>query len=469
MPNVVLGLLFYPRGGSAQVVRYLARALDSATGWHPRLVVGSLGEPGDRGHAATFFEDIELHAASFDDAVASWQDGGDPMDAPFPMHPSYEPRANVPDRVLTDVTPEQGRHAVDAWQEHLETTGALEGASVAHLHHLTPLHGAVRQVDPDLPIVTHLHGTELKLLASIERGEVPGDQAVNAAWWRDEMRAWAAASTRVIVISPHDRDEAIRLLDLDPSIIRQMPNGVDVERFAPQPLKAEARTKLWQRWLIDDAQGWSEADQEPGSIRYTPADLEPFAAEPVLIYVGRFLGFKRVPLLVRAYARAREEHGIRAPLVIWGGAPGEWEGEHPHTVATELGIEGIYFAGWRGHEDLPLGLACSDVLVAPSTDEPFGQVYLEAMSCGIPVIGTQSGGPPSFVNVVDDEPDGWLVTPDDEGELTAAIVAAVTDEQLRRERGANARRHVVASYSWTGLAAGFGEIYDEAAATRSEP
>jgi glycosyltransferase involved in cell wall biosynthesis len=109
------------------------------------------------------------------------------------------------------------------------------------------------------------------------------------------------------------------------------------------------------------------------------------------------------------------------------------------------------------------------VLVAPSTDEPFGQVYLEAMSCGIPVIGTQSGGPPSFVNVVDDEPDGWLVTPDDEGELTAAIVAAVTDEQLRRERGANARRHVVASYSWTGLAAGFGEIYDEAAATRSEP
>ena len=105
--------------------------------------------------------------------------------------------------------------------------------------------------------------------------------------------------------------------------------------------------------------------------------------------------------------------------------------------------------------------------MAPSTDEPFGQVYLEAMSCGIPVIGTQSGGPPSFVNVVDGELDGWLVTPDDERALADAIVAAVTDAGVRCERGANARRHVVASYSWTGLAAGFGEIYDEAAAATS--
>ena len=90
--------------------------------------------------------------------------------------------------------------------------------------------------------------------------------------------------------------------------------------------------------------------------------------------------------------------------MIWGGAPGEWEGEHPHTVARELGVDDVFFAGWRGHDDLPLGLACADLLVAPSTAEPFGQVYLEAMACGLPVIGTQSGGPPSFVNVVPASP-----------------------------------------------------------------
>ncbi|MEO6867431.1 MAG: glycosyltransferase family 4 protein, partial [Gaiellales bacterium] len=417
MPNLLMGLLFYPRGGSAQVARYLARALDTKTSWHVRLATGSLGGPGERGHAATFFEDIELAAASYDDAVAAWERGEDPMDAPMPLHPSYEPREGVPDRVLTAVSPAQGEHAIDAWRRHLAERGALADVRVAHLHHLTPLHGAVRRLDPTLPIVTHLHGTELKLLDTIARGELPAEELANAKWWRNQMHAWAHESARLLVVSPHDRQVAAELLDLDPEIIRPMPNGVDVERFAPQHLSTDERRAQWRSWLVDDPQGWSEANPQPGSVRYSEADLAPFDDGPALIYVGRFLGFKRVPMLVRAYARARAEHGVRAPLVIWGGAPGEWEGEHPHTVASELEVEGIYFAGWRGHEELPLGLACADVLVAPSTDEPFGQVYLEAMSCGLPVIGTQSGGPPSFVNVTAGEPDGWLVPPDDERAL----------------------------------------------------
>ena len=102
---------------------------------------------------------------------------------------------------------------------------------------------------------------------------------------------------------------------------------------------------------------------------------------PVLMYVGRFLAFKRVPLLVRAYARARERMTVPAPLVIWGGWPGEWEGEHPHTVVTRERIKGVFFDGWRDHDQLPLGLSCADCFVAPSTDEPFGLVYLEAMAC----------------------------------------------------------------------------------------
>ena len=54
----------------------------------------------------------------------------------------------------------------------------------------------------------------------------------------------------------------------------------------------------------------------------------------MLLFVGRFTEVKRIPLLIRAYARARERFERRAPLVIWGGFPGEWEGEHPHTVAS---------------------------------------------------------------------------------------------------------------------------------------
>ncbi|HEY3613979.1 MAG TPA: glycosyltransferase family 4 protein, partial [Gaiellales bacterium] len=182
---------------------------------------------------------------------------------------------------------------------------------------------------------------------------------------------------------------------------------------------------------------------------------------PVLLYVGRFLDFKRVPLLVRAYAQARERMTVPAPLVIWGGATGEWEGEHPHTVSVREGVEGVFFAGWRGHDDLPLGLASADCFVAPSTAEPFGLVYLEAMACGLPVIGTQSGGPPSFINVVPGEPDGWLVPPDDCDALAAAIVRAVDDPGLRRQYGANGARHVRERFSWDGLAGRFMDLYEQ--------
>jgi glycosyltransferase involved in cell wall biosynthesis len=152
---------------------------------------------------------------------------------------------------------------------------------------------------------------------------------------------------------------------------------------------------------------------------------------------------------------------VPAPLVIWGGSPGEWEGEHPHTVATREGVEGIFFAGWRGHDDLPSGLACADCFVAPSVAEPFGLVYLEAMACGLPVIGTQTGGPPSFINVVPGEADGWLVPPDDEDALADAIVRAVDDPALRLRCGRNAARHVRERYSWSSLASRVGELYEQ--------
>jgi glycosyltransferase involved in cell wall biosynthesis len=108
--------------------------------------------------------------------------------------------------------------------------------------------------------------------------------------------------------------------------------------------------------------------------------------------------------------------------------------------------------------------ACADCFVAASAAEPFGLVYLEAMACGLPVIGTLSGGPPSFINVVPGEPDGWLVPPDDEDALTDAIVQAVNNPTERSRRGANAARHVRDSYSWNSLACRFTQLYDHVAA-----
>ncbi len=461
-----MGLFFYPRGGSARVARYLSHALQ-ALGRHVTLACGSLGSAEMLGNAESAFAGIDIVPARYDDAVARWSQGEDPMDAPFPMQPSFEARPGVPDRAFPWVSPEQGERMAAAWASLLTASDGIARARLLHLHHLTPVHDAAARALPRVPVVTHLHGTELKMLDAIARGD-PAISGPHAEWWVSRMRESAQRAAATITISPHDRSEAVRLLEIDPQTVHPIPNGVDVDLFAPHELGPDQRRSNWLRWLVHEPQGWDEATSEPGSIRYTEAevidaffDADSGQNRPVLMYVGRFLGFKRVPLLVRAYARARERMTVPAPLVIWGGWPGEWEGEHPHTVVTRERIKGVFFDGWRDHDQLPVGLSCADCFVAPSTNEPFGLVYLEAMACKLPVIGTLSGGPPSFINTTPGEPDGWLVPPDDETALADAMVTALNDAEERTRRGHNALRHARENYSWRHVARRVTEIYEQ--------
>ena len=493
-------LLFYPRGGSSQVVRYLVPAIESA-GWPVGLVAGSLGGPGDRTHAASFFKHGRLAAVDYSPALAAYERGRDPLSEPVPMHPSFEDRPGVPDRVIAAVPPAAGDHLAAAWERAL-TEAWQRPPAVGHLHHLTPVHEAVTRLYPDMPIVTHLHGTEIHLLDHIDRlrglaGVLgtdlagmaeTGGQAVQVGdldaeerrllretrweqWrfgdhWARRLRHVARMSSRIVAISPHLRDEARALLDVAPETVEAIPNGVDVERFDRQVLDRAERMSRWRRWLVEEPQGWDESGR-PGSLGYREEDLHWFDAgaqgdhAPVLLFVGRFTEVKRVPLLIRAYARARERFATPAPLVLWGGFPGEWEGEHPHAAAREVGEAGVFFVGWRGHTELPEGLTCADVMVAPSAREGFGQMLIEAMSCGVPVIATRSGGPTSFVNTDPARPNGWLIPPDDLDALTEALVAAVNDEQARTVRGENGYRQIRASHSWEATARAFAALYEE--------
>ncbi len=99
-----MATMFYPRGGSAQVARYLSRAL-AGEGWDVSLVSGSLGGPGDRTHAETFYSDVDVAGVDYNAAIRAYEQGRDPIAEPIPMHPSFEDQPRVPDRVFASVSP----------------------------------------------------------------------------------------------------------------------------------------------------------------------------------------------------------------------------------------------------------------------------------------------------------------------------------------------------------------------------
>lgn len=498
----VMGLLFYPRGGSAFVVRYLSPAL-ARRGWRVSVAAGSLGEPGDETNAATFFEGLNVHPVDFTPAAAAFAGGGDAMAAPVPMQPSYEDRPGVADAVLSSVEPALAEHLAAAWVVPLRNAGA-DSATVLHLHHLTPQLDAAHRHWPHVPIVVHLHGTEMKMIDGVaartllaaalgetlatmpfvdlsDRPDAVADLDTQqhrlldstrwAAWrhgqfWADRLRHQAGSADHLITVSPQNRAAAITMFTLDPDDVTTITNGVDIVRFAPTAHTPSSRRATFRRALVKDPQGWTETTG-PGSLAYEEADLDrlvgPDGDGTVLLFVGRFLAFKRVPLLIRAFAHARERFERSGSLVIWGGHPGEWEGEHPVTVAHKVGDDGIFFVGWRGHHDLPEGLAACDALVVPSVADPYPQVPLEGMAVGLPVVAANSGGLISMVNLDPTHPTGWLVPPDDLDALADTIAHVVNHPREILDRGANALAHARADLSWDGLAPDFERVYERAA------
>ena len=143
--------------------------------------------------------------------------------------------------------------------------------------------------------------------------------------------------------------------------------------------------------------------------------------------VGRLSPWKGQDVFLRAFALAFPGGGEKAHLVgsaMFGEQ--DWETEL-RALAGSLGIaDRVDFRGF--HEDVWEELALLDVAVhASTTPEPFGQVVLEAMAAGVPIIASAEGGP---AEVVTDGVDGLLVAPRDPAALAAALRRLAADPSL---------------------------------------
>jgi len=188
-----------------------------------------------------------------------------------------------------------------------------------------------------------------------------------------------------------------------------VPNGVDTQRFAPDP---DARARVRSEWRV-----------EPGEL--------------VLGLVGRLDPIKGHEVLLRAMAPSAAEARLR--VVFVGTGPDDYR-EGLAALATQLGIaDRVVWAGPR--TDMPAVYAAMDLLVSASHGEGFSNVIAEAMACGVPCVVTDVGDSADIVGDV-----GWTCPPDDPAALGAAIGQAVREPATLAERGGAARARIVGTY-----------------------
>jgi glycosyltransferase involved in cell wall biosynthesis len=159
--------------------------------------------------------------------------------------------------------------------------------------------------------------------------------------------------------------------------------------------------------------------------------------------IGRIAPWKGQHVFVRAFARAFPDGPERAAIV---GAPLFGADEDAYlddlrALAERLGLNGrLELTGFR--ENVADELARLDVLVHASTEpEPFGQVVVEGMAAGLPVVAAAAGGP---AEVIEDGVDGLLYPPGDARALAKTLRRLADDVPLRRRLGEAGRRKAAA-------------------------
>lgn len=153
----------------------------------------------------------------------------------------------------------------------------------------------------------------------------------------------------------------------------------------------------------------------------------------LLTYVGRLAPEKDLEILLAAAKSMPVELNEKLQWLIVGDGPFR---EKLETQAPN----NVIFAGYLNGEDLAEVYSASDLFVFPSPTETFGNVVLEALASGTPVIGANSGG---VKNMIKSGENGLLCTPGNVEEFTGAIIHLIENPPLRKQMAIAGRRYAL--------------------------
>ncbi len=180
----------------------------------------------------------------------------------------------------------------------------------------------------------------------------------------------------------------------------------------------------------------------------------------VVMHISNFRAVKRVVDVVRIFARVHQQ--VPSVLVMVGDGPDRNDAEEE---AESLGLgDDVHFLG-RIDDVAPL-LASADVFLLPSDRESFGLSALEALACGVPVVGCNVGGLPE---VVRDGETGVLRPPGDIGGMAAAAAGILLDQARWASMSQAAARDARTRFAEDIIVPQYESLYEKAVLDRPRP
>lgn len=162
----------------------------------------------------------------------------------------------------------------------------------------------------------------------------------------------------------------------------------------------------------------------------------------IVLAVCYLVARKGIDVLIRAFAAISVRHK-KARLWIVGNGPEE---ESLRLLARQLKVERmIRFWGFVDNKQVAKYYAEAGIFASPTRREPFGQTFLEAMTAGLPIVASHTGGIPDIVSAEV----GFTHPVDDVGALARHLDRLLADPELQRKMGQAAKLRVREHYDWS--------------------
>jgi N-acetyl-alpha-D-glucosaminyl L-malate synthase BshA len=174
--------------------------------------------------------------------------------------------------------------------------------------------------------------------------------------------------------------------------------------------------------------------------------------EKIIMHLSNYRPVKNAPDVVRIFKLVNDQ--MPSKLVLIGDGP---DAPYVLRLAEELGLKDrVLFLG--GQDSVETILCKGDLFLLPSASEAFGLAALEAMACGVPVVGSIVGGLPELVR---DGEVGYLEPIGDVNAMAERSLEILSDINLHRRLSENARKLTVEKFDTADIVSQYYQFYQE--------